>query len=578
MNLNDLYAAAADLLAAKIDLPAAEIRAALVQPPQPEMGDLGFPCFTLAKKLRAAPPKIAADLAAQISASELFAKIAAVGGYVNFTISPAALGEIAVKAALAADWGASSAGNGKTVVIDFSSPNIAKPLAVHHIRSTMLGAALARLYATTGWRVVTINHLGDWGTNFGQLMVAYTRAKNSGETPATDLGAQLKLYLEFHQAAETNSVLEEEARAWFKKLEDGDAETVKMWKIFVDESVKGLQKLYDRLNVKFDHYTGESFFNDKMAATQRRLQESGLLVKSDGALVVELQDVGIDAPCLIQKTDGATTYATRDLAAAEYRRREYNFDKCLYVVANQQELHFRQIFAILKKMGYAWADGCEHVKFGMLSFAAGVFGEERATGSTRKGQIIFLDDVLARAVEKAREIIDANGRDDEVKNNAGRLAEQVGVGAVIFSEFMQRRQKDVLFSWDKALNMQGDSGPYLQYTHARLSSLIAKSGVAVGGGDAQLLTSALSRAVLLTLAEFPRVLLGATAENEPSRVAEYLLELCAVFNRLYADKKEHQIITADAARTAARIDLVAAVRNTLRRGLAVLGIAAPEKM
>ncbi|GHT02351.1 arginine--tRNA ligase [Planctomycetales bacterium] len=575
MNLNDLYAAAADLIAAKIDLPADEIRAALVRPPQPEMGDIGFPCFALAKKLRAAPSKIATDLAAQISVAEPFIKITAVGGYVNFTTSPAALGEIAVKAALADDWG-EFADNGKTVVIDFSSPNIAKPLAVHHIRSTMLGAALARLYAITGWRVVTINHLGDWGTNFGQLMVAYTHAKNSGETPATDLDAQLKLYLEYHQAVENNPTLEDEARAWFKKLEDGDAETVKMWKIFVDESVKGLQKLYDRLNVKFDHYTGESFFNDKMAATQRRLQDAGLLVKSDGAVVVDLKCVGINTPCIVQKTDGATTYATRDIAAAEHRHREYNFDKCLYAVANQQELHFRQIFAVLKKMGYAWADGGEHVKFGMLSFAAGVFGEERATGSTRKGQIIFLDAVLARAVEKAREIIGANGRGDE--GNAAILAEQVGVGAVIFSEFMQRRQKDVIFSWDKALNMQGDSGPYLQYTHARLSSLIAKSGVAVGGGDAKLLTSDLSRAVLLMLAEFPRVLFGATAENEPSRVAEYLLELCAVFNRIYADKKEHQIITGDVALTAARIDLVAAVRNTLRRGLAILGIAAPEKM
>lgn len=578
MDLPALNRAAAELVAPHAELTPEEAQSLLLKPPQPEMGDVGFPCFTLAKKLRQAPPAIAAAIAGKIAPGPLFAKVAAIGPYVNFTYSAAALADASVRPALAPGWGASQAGAGKTIVIDYSSPNIAKPLAVHHIRSTMIGAALARLYRASGWKVITINHLGDWGTNFGQLMVAYKRAEAAGRNPQTDLDAQLKLYVEFHNAAHENPALEDEARAWFKKLEDGDAETTRLWKIFVAESVKGLQKLYDRMNVRFDHYTGESFFNDKMDATRDRIAAKGLLTPSDGAMVVELADRGIDTPCLIRKSDGATTYANRDLSAAEYRQAEYHFDKCLYVVANQQELHFRQIFAVLAKMGYPWAAGMEHVKFGMLSFAPGVFGEERTTGSTRKGQIIFLDDVLTRAVEKAKQLILENARDAAVTAGAGALAETVGVGAVIFSEFMQRRQKDVVFSWEKVLNMQGDSGPYLQYTHARLSSLIDKSGLTPGAGDPGRLGTALERAVMLALAGYPAAVAAATADNEPSMIAEYLLDLCAVFNRMYADKKGHAVITDDAALTAARVDLVAAVRNTVREGLAILGLGAPERM
>ena len=578
MNLQDLNRAAAALVAPLAGLTPDEAQSMLLRPPQSEMGDIGFPCFTLAKKLRKAPPAIAAEIAGQITAAEPFAKVAAIGPYVNFTYSVRALSEISVKAAFADGWGGSRAGAGKTVVIDYSSPNIAKPLAVHHIRSTMIGAALARLYKAGGWKVITINHLGDWGTNFGQLMVAYKMAEAAGRNPQTDLDAQLKLYVEFHQAAHENPALEDEARAWFKKLEDGDAETVRLWKIFVEESIKGLQKLYDRMNVKFDHYTGESFFNDKMDATRDRIAAKGILVPSEGAMVVELTDKGIDTPCLIRKSDGATTYANRDLSAAEYRHAEYGFDKCLYVVANQQELHFRQIFSVLSKMGYAWAEGMEHVKFGMLSFAPGVFGDERTTGSTRKGQIIFLDDVLTRAVEKARQLIVDNARDAEVTARADELAETVGVGSVIFSEFMQRRQKDVIFSWEKVLNMQGDSGPYLQYTHARLSSLVDKSRITPGAGDLSRLTSPLERGVMLALSAFPDAVAAATAENEPSMIAEYMLDLCAAFNRMYADKKGHAVITEDAALTAARVDLVAAVRATVKAGLAFLGLGAPERM
>lgn len=576
--MNDFFRSAAEIMASALDMDTQEAQNMLLRPPKPEMGDIGFPCFTLAKTLKKAPPQIAQEICGKISASEPFAEIKPVGPYVNFIISQQALASATIAKANSDEWGRSNTGNGNTVVIDYSSPNIAKPLGVHHIRSTMIGAALSRLYNACGWDVVTVNHLGDWGTNFGQLMVAYKDAEENGKNPGTDIDSQLKLYVQYHDLKDSNPAYEDQARGWFKKLEDGDEEAVRLWKIFVDESIKGLQKLYSRLNVSFDHYTGESFFNDKMEATAARIEQKNLLEQSEEALVVRLEDMDIDTPCLIRKTDGATTYATRDLAAAEYRQSEYKFTKCLYVVANQQELHFRQVFSVLKKMGYDWANGCEHIKFGMLSFGAGVFGEERTTGSTRKGNVIFLEDVLNRSVEKAREIIEQNIRDDEVRQNAAELAEQVGVGAIIFTEFMQRRMKDVVFTWDKALNMQGDSGPYLQYTHARLSSVISKSGIDTTGADYSKLTSPLERGVMMSLLEFPSTIERAVNENEPSVVAEYLLDLCAVFNRMYSDKKNHQIITEDMQLSKARTALVEAVRSTLSKGLQLLGLGAPEKM
>ena len=577
--MKQFYNAAAQILAPVLAMDIPEVQGLLLLPPKPELGDIGFPCFTLAKKLRNAPVKIAAEIAEKINAAEPFSKVAAVGPYINFTLSQTALTNASITNALQKSWGKSEAGKGHTVVIDYSSPNIAKPLGVHHIRSTMLGAALSRLYKATGWQVVTINHLGDWGTNFGQLMVAYTAAKDAGDKPQTDIDSQLKLYVRYHELKDSDPTLEDEARSWFKKLEDGEEEALRLWTIFREESIKGLSTLYNRLNVTFDHYTGESFYNDKMEDTADRIKNKGLLTESQGALVVNLEEcAGIKEPCLIRKRDGATTYATRDLAAAEYRHAEYNFNKSLYVVANQQELHFRQVFSVLKRMGYDWADECEHIKFGMLSFGAGVFGEERTTGSTRKGNVIFLEDVLNRSVEKAREIISANARDEAVKANIEQLAEEVGVGAIIFTEFMQRRMKDVVFTWEKALNMQGESGPYLQYTHARLSSVISKAGIDTSGADLNRLTSRLERNVMLKIGDFPTVIALSVKDNEPSILAEYLLDLCSEFNRMYADKKNHQIITDDQELSAARVQLVEATRNTLARGLTLLGLSTPERM
>ncbi len=575
---------AAETLAPLVKKSADEVESAMVKPPQPEMGDIGYPCFTLAKELKNAPPKIAANLAAQISLPDggVFSEAKAVGPYINFVLDPVYLAEKTAGVALAdcKAWGTAVDGEGKTVIVEYSSPNIAKPLGVHHIRSTMLGAALARVYKARGWNVVEMNHLGDWGTTFGQLMVAYKQQEKENPDQPVDVHSLLQLYQKFHNDADTDKSLAEEARAWFKKLEDGDPEAVRLWKIFRDESIKDLKKLYARMNVHFpeEGYKGEAFYNDRMDATIERIEAKGLLKQSDGALVVDLEQWDMP-PCIIRKSDGATIYATRDLSSAEYRYDTYHFDKSLYIVANQQELHFRQLFKVLELMGYPWAKHCEHVKFGMLAFGPGVFGETAATGSTRKGRVIFLEEVLDRAVEKARALIEENARSDEVKNNIDALAEQVGVGAVIFSEFTQRRMKDVSFTWEKVLNLHGDSGPYLQYTHARLSSMIRRYGKALPSAPAwNLLTHPIYKEVFVKLAEYQDALMYAEQENEPSLVATYLLELCALFNRIYTDKENHRFITDDAELTAARMSMVEAIRLTLAHGMHILGLAAPEAM
>ncbi|MCD7895318.1 MAG: arginine--tRNA ligase [Planctomycetaceae bacterium] len=575
---------AAETLAPLVDLDADSIEAQLVKPPKPEMGDVGFPCFSLAKSLKKAPPAIAADIAGKIEFPEggVFSGALAAGPYVNFVLNTPYLAEKTAGLAIQnpESWGRALAGDGKTMVIEYSSPNIAKPLGVHHIRSTMLGAALARIYRARGWKVVEMNFLGDWGTTFGQLMVSYKQKERDNPDQPVDVHSLLQLYVQFHNDAESDASLAGEARNWFRKLEDGDPEATRLWKIFRDESVKDLQKLYTRMNVHFpeDAFKGEAFFTKRMDATIDRLREKNLLQESQGAQVVDLERFGMP-PLLVFKSDGASLYATRDLASAEYRHDMYNFDKSLYIVANQQELHFRQVFKTLELMGYDWATRCEHVKFGMLAFGPGVFGETAATGATRKGRVIFLEDVLDRAVEKARELILENARSEEVTANIDALSEQVGVGAVVFSEFSQRRQKDVSFTWDKVLSLHGDSGPYLQYTHARLSSMLRKYGRALPSAlPWERITHPVAKDIFVKLSEYQDALAAAERENEPSLVATYLLELAAVFNRIYTDKENFRFITDDEETTAARMGMVEAVRLTLAHGLEILGLAAPEAM
>jgi arginyl-tRNA synthetase len=359
----------ADLIAPLAELNADEVRAMIAPSPKPEMGDFGFPCFPLAKTLKKNPAQIASELAEQIAVAAPFSTVSATGPYLNFTIDKMALVADVLGAVYdeSTPFGTSSIGADKTVLVDYSSPNIAKPLAIHHIRSTIIGAALSRLYRFAGYNVVAINHLGDWGTNFGQLMVSYKREEEKNPGQEVDIHKLLQMYIQFHKDAHEDESLNAEAKAWFVKLEEGDDEAVRLWKLFCDESLKSFKKLYERLGVDFDEYIGESHFNDLMAGTLERLDAKGLSTLSEGALVVDLEADGMP-PCLLRKQDGSTLYATRDLSAAEYRHERWGFEKCLYVVANQQELHFRQVVRVLEKMGYDWAQGCEHIKFGMLSF------------------------------------------------------------------------------------------------------------------------------------------------------------------------------------------------------------------
>jgi len=563
-----------------------EILDLLTAPPNPALGDIALPCFALAKQAGQNPKDLAARIADELGAAEPFSRVAAMGPYVNFTVDPARLtGEVIAQARDPEHaYGQTDEGKGRTVVIDYSAPNIAKPLAVHHVRSTLIGAALVRLYRLLGYTVEGVNHLGDWGTNFGQLMVSYKRREAQHPGRSVDIHDLLAMYVRFHQQAESEDELNEQAQGWFSRLEQGDPEAVRLWEMFREESLRSFQKLYDRFGISFEHYIGESFYNDKMQATIDRLRDKGLAEESEGALVVKLDEEGMP-PCLLRKRDGSTLYATRDLAAAEYRWQRWHFHKCLYVVGNQQELHFRQVFRVLEKMGHDWARRCEHVKFGMLSFGPGVFEDEgapsgrRVTGSTRRGRIVFLQEVLDRAVAKARQIILDNAREDDVRENADALAEWVGVGAVVFGELAQRRTKDAVFTWDKALNLQGDSGPYLQYTHARLCSVLRRFGEDLPSQvDCSPLGTPLEIEVAKALARWPDHLARAKAENEPSILSDYLLALAAEFNRFFTDKARHRIIGEDRALTLARLALVDAVRRVLATGLGLLGIHAPEKM
>jgi len=550
-----------------IDLPAADIEALVQVPTDISMGDYTLPCFQLAKTMRKAPAAIADELAARIEQGPPFDKIEALKGYLNFFVSRETLAQTVLTRIIddGSRYGESDIGRGRNIVIDYSSPNIAKPLGVHHIRSTMIGNALYRIFNALGYHSVGWNYLGDWGTQFGQLMVSYKKRESElsrGEITVKDL---LELYVQYHKEAEEEETLDDEARAWFKKLEDGDTEAVSLWEKFREESLKEFKRIYARLDVQFDTYEGESRFIKASRDVIGRLQASGLAVGSQGAIVVPLDDLNMP-PCLLMKKDGTTLYATRDIAAAEYRYENYQFDQLLYVVGSQQKLHFRQVLKVLELMGHQWAGRCRHVDFGMLSFKGGTF-------STRRGRMIFLEDVLDRAVEMARSIIEEKNPGLENKNE---VAEMVGVGAVIFGDIKHRRNKDVVFDWDTALNFDGETGPYLQYTYVRLGGIMRKyDNELPHTGDFSLLTNDEERALLRLLGDFPACVRRAALQHEPSVVASYLLDLASSFNTFY---QKHRVISEDASLTEARLLLVGAMRTVIRKGLDLLGIKCPERM
>lgn len=545
-------------------LPEEEAYSLLVPPKDIAMGDICLPCFRLAKTMRMSPVAIADKLAAELELPPFVAEVKSVAGYLNFKFSShdfasTVLGKVLEEGV---SYGKSNEGAGKTVCIDYSSINIAKPFHIGHLSTTVLGAALYRLYKELGYNVVGINHLGDWGTQFGKLIVAYHKWSNRAEIEKGGVRKLVEIYVKFHQEAEKDPSLDDEARAWFKRLEDGDQEAVSLWQWFKEITLSDDVPIYDRLGVHFDSYAGESFYNDKMDAVVDELEAKGLLTLSDGAKIVELDGM---APCIIRKSDGATLYATRDLAAAFYRKATYDFVKCLYVVAYQQNLHFKQWFEVVRLMGYDWYKDLEHVAFGMVSLEEGAM-------STRKGNAVWLVDVLDKAVEKAKEIIAVKSPDLE---NADEVAEMVGVGSVIFSALINNRIKDIEFRYDKILNFDGETCPYVQYTHARCASVLAKAGEWQAPQDYGALSDDVAKDIVRSLERYPSLLKEAADKNEPSMITRHVVDLAKLYNKFYFDNK---ILSAPQGVREARLALTQAVKTVMENGMAIIGIRLPDKM
>ena len=545
-----------------------DIFSALAPTPSLDKGDVCLPCFKFAKILRKSPQAIAGELKEKIDSSSqpLIGKTAVEGGYLNIFFNRA----FAVKemvAAFSQNGGVTKPKpkNGKTVCIDYSSVNIAKPFHIGHLLTTVIGGSLYRIFNYLGYNAVGINHLGDWGTQFGKMIVAYLNWGDDLDIEKRGVRALLDLYVRFHSEAEKDESLEAEGRAWFKKIEDGDSRALEIFNKFKDITLKEVKRVYDRLGVKFDSYAGESFYNDKMQPVIDELKAKNLLTESEGAMVVDLEKYGMP-PCLILKSDGATLYATRDLAAAVYRKQHYDFYKNLYVVAYQQNLHFKQVFKVLELMGKTWASDCVHVPFGMVSL------EGQGALSTRKGNVVFLDDVLNEAVEKAAKVIE--GKNPELEDKQ-KIASDVGVGAVIFGALSSGRIKDLVFSIDKALSFEGETAPYLQYTHARCRSVLSRAGVSDGKIDYDVLTDDDSFTLVRLLSSFDDVVSDAAAKYEPSVVSRYLLDLAAVFNRFYLNCR---IIGEKPDVMYTRLLITRYVAEALKEGLKLLLINAPDRM
>ena len=548
-------------------LTVADVTAMLETPPDKKLGDYALPCFRLSKTLRKAPQMIASALAEKMSGEEID-RVEVVGGYMNIFVSRGSLAEGIVKAVLAnpGRWGSSEVGKGKTVCLDYSSINIAKRVHIGHLSTTMIGHSLKRIYDFNGYTTVGINHLGDWGTQFGKMICAYKKWGNREEVEAGGVQAMVDLYVRFHAEAEKDPSLEDEGRAWFKKIEDGDPEAMEIFSWFKEVTLKDTQRVYDLLGVSFDSYNGEAFYNDKMGPVVDELREKGLLVESQGAQVVQLEEYGMP-PALVLRSDGATLYITRDLAAAFYRHNTYHFDKCLYVVAYQQNLHFRQLFKILELMGHDWYKGMEHVSFGMVSY------EGRAL-STREGYVVYLEDLLNKAIEKAREIIEEKSPN---LPNKDEVARQVGVGAVVYFDLHNERIKDIDFRWERALSFEGETGPYVQYTHARCCSVLRKAqAYADVEPDYSVLCDDEALDVLMLISRFPEVVRKAMDQNEPSLITRHTTSLAQAYNKYYF---EHRIMEEnDPAGSAARVNLTDAVRDVIKTGLYLIGVEAPERM
>ncbi|MBR3375400.1 MAG: arginine--tRNA ligase [Firmicutes bacterium] len=551
------------------DLSFDEIKNMIETPQDSKMGDYAFPCFRLAKVLRKAPPLIAKGIAEAIADNDIFEKVEQVNAYVNMFISKEEFVEEVIEEVMEQgdEYGRSNVGEGKPVIVEFSSPNIAKPFHIGHIRSTVIGNSINLLWDAMGYKVTRINHLGDYGTQFGKMIVAYRHWGNEEDVRREPIKTLLHYYTKFHEEAENDPSLDDEARETFAKLEQGGKEETELWQWFRDESLKEFTRVYNMLGIEYDSYAGESFYSDKMPAVVQELKDKNLLVESNGAEIVDLEPYGL-TPAPILKSDGSTLYITRDLACAKYRKATYDFYKNIYVVASQQNLHFQQLKKILELMGYEWSKDIVHVPFGLVSL-------EEGTMSTRAGRVVFLEDVLNRAIEETREIIREKG---VATDNIEETAKQVGVGAVVFNELSNNRIKDYVFSWKQVLDFNGETGPYVQYTYARCASILRNAGDDandLSGFDPSYITGEAAYTLAKEIYALRDVIIEAGEKYEPSILTRHIVDMAQAFNKFYHD--EH-ILTDDKEERKAKLALVVAAKTAIRNGLRLLGMEAPERM
>jgi len=560
----------AEQISKTININEKELESYIETPKDSKNGDYAFPCFRLAKELRKAPPVIANEIKEKIEPVEEIEKIEVAGGYLNFFINKATLSEEVLREISKTEqYGKSEIGKGKNIVIDYSAPNIAKPFHIGHLRSTVIGGALYNIYKYLGYNVTGVNHLGDYGTQFGKLIEGYKMWGKEYDIEKDPINELTKIYIRINEACKNDEQILENCRNNFKKLEEGDSYCVELWKKFRELSLQEFQKVYDLLGSKFDSWNGESFYSDKMPEVIDILQKTGKLVESQGAKIIELEDKGINTPCIIEKSNGSTTYATRDLAAILYRARTYDFDKALYVTSYEQVLHFKQVFEVAKLLGLdeKYTNGLEHVSFGMVLLPEGKM-------STREGNIIKLEDLLNEAISRAKEIIEQKNPDLE---NKEEVAKKVGIGAVIFNDMSASRIKDEVFDWNTILNFQGETGPYIQYTYVRTKSVLEKAGYLpkIENVKVDNLVDDYSMTILKLIYNFEDVLVQVTDKNEPSILARYLIDLAKAYSSFY---NENKIIVEDKEIQDARIYLTYATSEVLKQGANLLGMQMPEKM
>ena len=536
----------------------------LEQPKSSDLGDIAFPAFSLAKIERKAPQAIAADIAEKIDASH-FEKVVATGPYVNFFLDKSQISDQVIKSVIqaGADYGQQEEGQGANVTIDLSSPNIAKPFSVGHLRSTVIGDAISNIYKKMGYNTIKINHLGDWGKQFGLLMVAYKKWGSKEAVEANPIDELLKLYVRINAEIENDPALDDEGRLWFKKLEDGDPEATELWQWFRDESLVEFNRIYKLLGVEFDSLNGEAFYNDKMDEAVQILEEKGLLKESKGASIVELDDVNLP-PAMIKKSDGATLYITRDIATAIYRARTYNFVKNIYAVGQEQSNHFRQLKAVLKKMGFEWSDDMIHVDFGLVT-------KNRQKLSTRKGNIILLEPTLQEAISRAKAQIEEKNPELENKEEVARA---VGVGAVKFYDLKTDRRNGYDFDLEAMVSFEGETGPYVQYAYARIQSILRKANFTPSADATYSLSDPESWEIIKLLQDFSRVVKRAAENYDPSLIAKYAINLAQAFNKYYA----HTRILDESPERDSRLALSYSTAVVLKEALRLLGVDAPEKM